>query len=77
MILSLFLGLLFTCSFFAISFFLVIGVKSVIIFIKSRLTPTPEPIFVKPKKRRKKRTPVRSIEIDPEETTRIVVKKTG
>ena len=78
-LISVFLGLIFTFSFFVISVFLVVGVKSVYLFFKlkfiEKVVP-PVPAKAQAKKRRK-RKPVRSIEINPEETTRIVVKKTG
>lgn len=78
-IVSAILGFIFTCSFFVISFFVVVGAKSVYNFVKSKLleAATFTPIEKPAVKKRKKRKPVRSIEINPEETTRIVVKKTG
>ena len=85
--LSFTLGFICTCALFAFSFLTVIGFKTVVIYLKKflpqqNITATPQE---KPKRHRKKRkteqpkptTPVRSIEIDPQQIDRIYVKKTG
>lgn len=75
-LLSVFLGPLFLICFFLISFFLVIGVKCVVYFLKNKFYSPPKVSPEKPKKR-KPRSPVRSIEINPDETTKIVFKKSS
>ena len=85
--LSFTLGFICTCALFAFSFLTVIGFKTVVVYLKKFL-PQPSvstPPQSKPKRQRKKRkaeqpkppTPVRSIEIDPQQIDRIYVKKTG
>ena len=74
------IGLFCTASLFVLSFFIVIGAKTVYetlknILKKEQITPTPKkPSSPKPKK---PKTPpiVKSIEIDPSQVDRIYVKK--
>lgn len=85
--LSFTLGFMCTIALFAFSFLTVVGFKTVVSALKrwfpqSSTTPTRQE---KPKKQRKKSkteqqktpSPVRSIEIDPQQIDRIYVKKTG
>lgn len=80
LLISFFGGLLATAFLFAISFFTVIGVKKAYYKILETF-PKKHAISKKEKQEqpapRKKRAPIRSIEINPEEIDRIYVKKTG
>ena len=75
-LLSVFLGPLFLICFFLISLFVVIGVKCVLLYLKSKFY-APKKVSPTQEKKRKPRSPVRSIEINPDETTKIVFKKSS
>lgn len=72
---SMFLGIFFVAVFFAVSVITVIGIKSVMLAVRNVFKPKRNITPVKIKKRNK--TPVRRIEINPDETTRIYVKKSS
>lgn len=81
---SFILGLLSTVSLFLISLILVVGTKSVYLYLKEFLFPTPVKVEKvekpqnTPRPRKKKQTqytPVKSIEINPDEVDRIYVRK--
>lgn len=73
MLSSILIGLLSLLAFFILSLLLVVGAKSILIFIKNTLFPKP----ITPTKRAKPVKPktIRSISINPEEIDRIYVKK--
>ena len=65
------LGLIYLILLYALCFFVVIGVKQVLLY----LFPKPTIIKIPTQKRTKK--PVRSIEINPDDIDRIYVKKSS
>lgn len=76
-IVSFTLGLLITTCFFVISLFLVISIKITVAFIKEKFNKTfglqePKPT---PQKKRKPRTKIRTISINPDEVDRVQFKK--
>ncbi len=77
---SLILGFLFLLCFFILSVFLVVGGKLVFFLIKNKINgllnkeiKTPNP----PPKKRKPRTKVRTISINPDEVDRVTFKKSS
>ena len=77
---SFFSGLLCLSGFFLLSLILVVGYKTIEFYIKERFFIKPVEVqqptaSIKRKRKRKAPTPIRSIEIDPQEIDRIYVKK--
>lgn len=70
---DIFLGLLFLVLFFIISVIVGVGLRAVYLFLKENIFYT-EPVK-KPPTTKPKRKPIKSIEINPDEVDRIVVKK--
>lgn len=82
---SFVIGLICTTTLFILCLFLVVGAKSIYISIKrifsekfsTNTTPQPTPAAIKKsvRKRKRKVSPITSIEIDPDKIDRIYVKK--
>ena len=68
------LGLLFLLLFFLISVILAVGIKALISFFGEKFFNSEK--LKKPSPPKPKRKPIKSIEINPDEVDRIVVKKT-
>lgn len=68
------LGLGLLVAMFSLCAILVLGVKSLYLFIKQKFFPSP--VIIEPvKPPRKKRKPLRTIEINPDEVDRVYFKK--
>lgn len=70
---DIFLGILFLIMFFIISFIVGVGLRAVFLFLKENLFLSEPVKKIQPQK--PKRKPIKSIEINPDEVDRIVVKK--
>lgn len=76
-IVSFTLGLLMTSCFFVLSLFLVVGIKSIVLFVKGKFnnlfsSPEQKPAC---QKKRKPRAKIRTISINPDEVDRVQFKK--
>ena len=67
-----FLGLFYYVLLFLLCAFIVIGIKTTVIYLTKKATPKPQPVRKRPTPK-----PIKSIEINPDEIERIYVKKSS